>query len=51
MVQVGRTPADCKPKFERAVYVLHAFQKKTQETAKADIDLSAKRYKLIGGKS
>lgn len=38
-------------KFEHAVYVLHAFQKKTQETAKADIDLAAKRYKLIGEKS
>lgn len=36
-------------KFADAVYVLHAFQKKTQKTAKADIDLAAKRYKLIGG--
>lgn len=31
-----------------AVYVLHAFQKKTQKTAKTDMDLAAKRYKLIG---
>lgn len=31
-----------------AVYVLHCFHKKTQKTAKADIDLAAKRYKLIG---
>jgi phage-related protein len=31
--------------------VLHAFQKKTQETAKADIDLAAKRYNLVGEKS
>ena len=38
-------------KFEHAVYALHAFQKKTQETAKEDIDLAAKRYKLIGEKS
>ena len=38
-------------KFEHAVYVLHAFQRKTQETAKEDIDLAAKRYKLIGEKS
>jgi phage-related protein len=38
-------------KFKHAVYVLHAFQKKTQETAKADIDLSAKRYNLVGEKS
>jgi phage-related protein len=34
-------------KFDDAVYVLHAFQKKTRETAKADIDLAARRYKLI----
>jgi phage-related protein len=34
-----------------AVYVLHAFQKKTQETAKADIDLATQRYKLIGVQS
>ena len=31
-----------------AVYVLHCFHKTTQKTAKADIDLAAKRYKLIG---
>jgi len=35
-------------KFADAVYVLHAFQKKTQKTAKYDIDLAAKRYKMIG---
>lgn len=34
-----------------AVYVLHAFQKKTRKTAKADIDLAARRYTLIGGAS
>ena len=33
-----------------AVYVLHAFQKKTQQTAKADIELAKVRYKLIGAK-
>ncbi len=27
-------------KFAEAVYVLHAFQKKTQKTAKADLDLA-----------
>ncbi len=37
-------------KFEAAVYVLHAFQKKTQQTAKADIELAKVRYKLIGAK-
>ena len=31
-----------------AVYVLHAFQKTTQKTAKHDIDLAASRYKQIG---
>lgn len=38
-------------KFAEALYVLHAFQKKTQKTAKADIDLAAQRYrKLIGAR-
>ena len=27
-----------------AVYILHAFQKKTQTTAKLDVDLASKRY-------
>lgn len=31
-----------------AVYVLHAFQKKTQKTSQADLDLAKRRYKLIG---
>jgi phage-related protein len=31
-------------KFEDAVYVLHCFQKKTQRTAKIDLDLASKRY-------
>jgi phage-related protein len=30
-----------------AVYVLHAFQKKTQQTAKRDIDLAASRLRQI----
>jgi phage-related protein len=38
-------------KFEHAVYVLHAFQKKTWKTAKTDIELAARRYKLIGEES
>jgi phage-related protein len=38
-------------KFEEAVHILHAFQKKTQQTAKSDIDLAKKRYKeLIRGR-
>jgi len=33
-----------------AVYVLHAFQKKTQATAKRDVELARKRYTdLTGG--
>lgn len=32
-------------KFAHAIYVLHCFQKKTQKTVKADLDLVAKRYK------
>ena len=31
-----------------AVYVLHCFQKTSPKTAKPDIALAAKRYKLIG---
>ena len=31
------------------VYVLHAFQKKTQQTAKRDIDLAALRLRQIHG--
>ena len=31
--------------FTDAVYVLHCFQKKTEKTSKADVDLAAKRYR------
>lgn len=34
-------------KMEEAVYVLHAFQKKTQQTAKRDLDLAAARLRQI----
>ena len=34
-------------KFEDAVYVLHCFQKKTQQTAQRDIELASKRYKAL----
>ena len=30
-----------------AVYVLHCFQKKTQQTAQRDIDLARKRFKAL----
>jgi phage-related protein len=32
-------------KFTDAVYVLHCFQKKTQKTSKADMNLAEKRYR------
>ena len=34
-------------KFEEAVYVLHAFEKKTQKTRKADIALAKTGYKAL----
>jgi phage-related protein len=33
-------------KFDEAVYVLHAFQKKTQKTASRDIDIGRQRYRI-----
>lgn len=36
-------------KQDAAIYVLHAFQKTTQKTAKKDIDLAAARYKQMKG--
>ena len=36
-------------KMADAVYVLHAFQKKTQKTRREDIELAARRYQQIGG--
>jgi phage-related protein len=35
-------------KFAEAIYVLHAFQKKTRKTSRSDIELAARRYKTIG---
>ena len=32
-----------------AVYVLHAFQKKTQTTSKKDIDVAKRRFRQIAG--
>ena len=31
-----------------AIYVLHAFQKKTQKTRREDIELARRRYRQIG---
>jgi phage-related protein len=32
-------------KFEEAIYVLHAFEKKSQKTERQDIDLARQRYR------
>jgi phage-related protein len=34
-------------RFAEAVYVLHAFQKKTQKTSKSDIEIGQKRYQQM----
>jgi phage-related protein len=34
-------------KFEEAVYVLHAFRKKTRQTAKPDLELASERYRWL----
>ena len=34
-------------RFEEAVYVLHAFQKKSRKTRKADIELARARYRMM----
>jgi phage-related protein len=34
-------------KFEEAIYVLHAFQKKSQKTARSNIELGQQRYKQL----
>ena len=34
-------------KFDEAIYVLHAFQKKSQRTPKADIDLAKSRLQEL----
>ena len=36
-------------KFADAVYVLHAFQKKTQKTPRKDIEIARRRYKQLRG--
>ncbi len=34
-------------KFADAIYVLHCFQKKTEKTSKADVEIAAKRYREV----
>ena len=38
-------------RYAESVYVLHAFQKKTQKTRKEDIELARRRYRQIEEKS
>ena len=49
-VQRGAQPDDFKPL--AAVYVLHAFQKKTQATARRDVETAKRRFAQLsrGGK-
>ncbi len=35
-------------KFADAIYVLHAFQKKTQKTSHKDLEIARRRYQQIG---
>jgi len=37
-------------KFDDAIYVLHAFQKKTPGTSRVDIEVTKRRYRSIGAK-
>jgi phage-related protein len=34
-------------KFAEAVFVLHCFQKKTEKTAKTDLDMASRRYREL----
>ncbi len=38
-------------RFNEAIYVLHAFQKKTPKTSRVNIEVAKRRYRLIGVKS
>src|SRR5436190_18077194 len=37
-------------RFDEAIYVLHAFQKKTAKTSRLDMEVARRRYRLIGAK-
>ena len=37
-------------KLRDAVYVLHAFQKKSRKTSRQDIELARRRFRQIGGR-
>jgi phage-related protein len=46
---LGEWRVICVAKYHEAVYVLHAFQKKTKKTRKQEIDVARQRCKQIGG--
>jgi phage-related protein len=46
-VQAGTFRVIYLARMEEAIYVLHAFEKKTEKTAQADIDLARERYKEL----
>jgi len=37
----------CLAKFAEGVYILHAFRKKTQKTAKKDLDIARARFRDV----
>jgi phage-related protein len=43
-LQCGEQPDDFTARLAEAVHVLHAFQKKTQRTARSDLDLARARF-------
>lgn len=43
----GAFPVIYLATFREAIYVLHAFQKKTQHTARGDIELAARRFRQV----
>jgi len=37
-------------KFQDAIYVLHAFQKRSRKTSRTDLEIASMRYTMIGEK-
>jgi hypothetical protein len=45
--EINELQLGCLAKFAEAVYILHAFAKKTQKTPKRDLDIARKAYAQI----
>ncbi len=45
--EYGHLPSIQNFVYYDAIYVLHCFQKKTEKTSKADVELAAKRYREL----